>query len=69
MVAEPRTLDDQLQLFKKLTGWEDVNESKLREAAMAKCQLVYMGVSVVTVRFSYLHADLAHVLDDDFAVG
>ena len=34
------------------------------------CQLVYMGVSVDTVGFScYLHADHAHVLDVDFALG
>ena len=69
VVAEPRTMDDQLQLFKKLPGWEDVNECKLREAAGAMCQLVYMGVSVDTVRFPYLHADLAHVFHDAFAVG
>ena len=67
VVTEPRTLDDQLQFFKKLPEWEDVNESKLREAAMAMCQFVCMGVSVDKVRCSYLHADLAHVLD--FAVG
>lgn len=50
VVDDVKTFADQLQLFRKLDGWADMDEATLRDAAGSVCQLIYMGVHPDTVR-------------------